>query len=364
MEKPQLIIIMKNTGVSCNIGCIYCIEEQKQYTSSQKFITIEQAEKLARMTQKYSLNVLFHGGEPTLLKPDYYEKLMDIFEKYNDDVFFGMQTNATQIDDKWIVFLKNNRERIGISVSLDGPEEVNRFRMTKQGDSTFNLVYRNINKLFENGIQTGLLCTVVSSSIGKEEELYNMITSFSNLKFVKINPCMDKNSDGTLPFWAVTPKQYYSFISNFFDIMLKKGNWGYNIEPIISVLKRLQGVRSAYCNYNNEKCPNFLTIYPDGTITSCDNYNLQHGLIGRLYEISDLNAALNMEQNLELKESYTKLLEKCEKCDANNLCSGGCIAVRERYSDTEEYCEAIKGMIHHIKMVYDALKIKTDGDNI
>ena len=81
-----------------------CIEEQKQYASSQKFITFEQAEELARMTTEYSLNVLFHGGEPTLLQPDYYEKLMDIFEKYNDDVFFGMQTNATQIDDNmdWI----------------------------------------------------------------------------------------------------------------------------------------------------------------------------------------------------------------------------------------------------------------------
>lgn len=135
----------------------------------------------------------------------------------------------------------------------------------------------------------------MNSSIGKERDIYDFIAGFSNLKVIKINPCMDKNDDGTIPFWAITPQQYYRFIDNYFDIMLEKGNWGQCIGPITSVLKKLQGIRSVYCNYNNEKCPNFLTIYPDGTITSCDNFNLQHGKICDLYEINNFDAILNME---------------------------------------------------------------------
>lgn len=37
------------------------------------------------------------------------------------------------------------------------------------------------------------------------------------------------------------------------------------------------------------------------------------------------------------------------------MCSGGCIVVRERYADSDEYCNAIKEMIQHISFVFDKL---------
>ncbi len=350
MEKEQLIIIMKNPGVSCNLGCIYCIEEQKNYDSLENKISLEQVRKLARLTKEYSINVIFHGGEPMILEPAYYEDIMNIFEEINDDVYFGMQTNATKIDDKWIEFLKKNSHRLGISVSIDGTRELNKLRTTKTGEPTFDMAFSNIKRLEEENISTGLLCTVVSTSLGKERELYNFITSFDNLKFVKVNACTDRNEDGTIPTWAVTPKQYYNFISNFFDVMLEDGKWKHYIEPIISILKNLQGVRTAYCNFNNEKCTNFLTIYPDGRLTSCDNYYLKHGLIGHLDDLKDIKSAIALETNLDLKCSYKSLLKKCENCEVNDICKGGCIATRERYQD--EYCEAMKEMIAHFSEIY------------
>lgn len=106
------------------------------------------------------MNVLFHGGEPTFLEPRYFEEVMDTFEKENDDVFWGMQTNATQLDNKRIDFLKRNEKRICISVSLDGPASMNGYRVTKTGNPTYEIVRGNIKKLENNNIATGLLCTV------------------------------------------------------------------------------------------------------------------------------------------------------------------------------------------------------------
>ncbi len=355
--KKNLVIILKNPGTTCNIGCVYCAEERKKFVSIDKTISEEQIKRIAEMSKDYSLNVLFHGGEPTLLSCDYYQEAMDIFQLANKDVFFGLQTNATLIDDVWIEFLIRNKKRLGISVSLDGPNEVNKYRVTKDKNETYETVASNVKKLSEAGIKTGMICTIVSTSLGKEQELYNMLKSFDNLQFVKLNPCMDRNKDGTVPFWGVTPTQYFEFVSGFFDIMVRESAWDkFFIEPIISVLKNLQGVRSSFCNYSNDKCTNFISIYPDGTVTSCDNFNLQDGYIGSLESIDSFSDVVTFQKNENLAKNYASTLKMCDGCSYHNVCKGGCVAARIRYMDTDEYCIGMKSMIDHIREVYDSVR--------
>ena len=355
--KNNLSIILKNPGTTCNIGCIYCAEERKKYVSVDNILSEEQIERIAELSKDYSLNVLFHGGEPTLLNCDYYKKAMDLFQSVNDDVFFGIQTNATLINEKRITFFEQNKKRLGVSVSLDGPASINRYRLTKDKKETYEKVISNIKKMGEAGIKTGMICTIVSTSLGKEHELYIMLKTFDNLQFVKLNPCMDRNKDGTVPFWGVTPIQYFEFVSAFFDIMVRESAWdSFFVEPIISVLKNVQGVHSSFCNYSDNKCTNFVSIYPDGTITSCDNYNLQDGYIGNLEDLNSFADIITFQKNKRLSGVYTEMLKRCEGCMYYYICKGGCIAARSRYSDTDEYCAGMKGMIDHIREVYDSVR--------
>jgi len=353
----QLVLILKNPGTSCNIGCVYCAERRKKYISVDNIISLKQIEKMASLTKDYSLNVLFHGGEPTLLDTDYYDSIMNIFRKYNSDVFFGLQTNATLIDDKWIGFIEKNIERMGISVSLDGTREANKYRLDKTNKETFDCVYNNIKKLEKNNIKTGMICTIVKSTLHKEKKIFELFNSFNNLLFVKLNPCMDRNEDGTLPEWAVSPEEYFKFVCNFFDIQIRESGWDkFFLEPVISVLKNLQGVKSYFCNYSSDKCFNFLSLYPDGRITSCDNYNLENGLLGNVDTIESIESIRYMQNNSKLLNSYNDLLDKCKFCESKNICHGGCIAIRQRYTDNNDYCYWMRYMINHIKRVFDEVK--------
>ena len=355
--KKQLVIILKNPGTSCNIGCVYCAEERKKYISVDNVISKEQMKRLAELTKDYSINVLFHGGEPTLLNCEYYERAMDIFESINSDVFFGIQTNATRINQEWIDFLVKNKARLGISVSLDGPKKVNKYRLTKDKKETYETVVENVKKLGANGIKTGMICTIVNTAIGKERELFEMLQQFDNLQFVKLNPCMDRNADGTVPFWGVSPEQYFEFVNNFFDILVRESAWNnFMIEPILSVLKNLQGVNSTFCNYSEHKCNNFISVYPDGTITSCDNFDLQKGYIGNLKSVDNLTEIIFFQDNEELKDTYKELLQQCKTCTIHEICKGGCIAARKRYSDTGQYCDGMKLMVKHIEEVFLSVK--------
>ena len=357
MPEKRLVIIMKNPGTACNMGCVYCAEERKKYASVESRIEYAQVERLADLTKDYSLNVLFHGGEPTLLPTEYYQKLIDIFEAHNNDVYFGIQTNAFNIEETWLGFLNANKHRYGVSVSLDGTKSINRLRVTKNKIDTFERVLRNIQIMAANGIKTGMICTIVSTSLGREEELLELLMSLGNLLFVKLNPCFDRDENGRQPDWAITPKQYAGFVKNVFNIMLKSGKWNsFFIEPIMSILKNLQGVSTSFCNYSFEKCENFISLYPDGTITSCDNFNLRQGFLGNLNEISCLDEILDMRNNIKLHADYRLLMAECRSCEYTGLCKGGCIAARSRYNGTDEYCSGRKLMIDHIKRAYETLK--------
>ena len=355
MQKKQLVIIMKNPGTCCNLRCVYCAEGRKKYESIDSMINLEQAQRLSYLSEDYSLNVLFHGGEPTLLPVEYYEKLMDTFQACNNDVYFGIQTNAYEIDDYWVSFLKSNKRRLGVSVSLDGTQSMNRYRINSIKGESYSQVISNVKKMSENKIDTGMICTLVSSSLGKERELVDLLLSLDNLLFVKLNPCFDKDETG-IPAWAITPKQYAQFVQNVFSIMLEKGKWNsFYIEPILSLLKNLHGAQTSFCNYSFNKCEGFISLYPDGTITSCDNFNLHQGFLGQLNEINSLEEVLGLRSNTKLSADYQHLMEACRTCDYAALCKGGCIAIRDRYKGSDEYCISMKSMIDYIKGFYEAL---------
>ena len=74
----------------------------------------------------------------------------DIIKKWRqqrNDVYFGFQTNATLIDDKWIDFFDSYREIVGISISLDGSASANSNRVRKDGKSTFHNVIHALEEL-------------------------------------------------------------------------------------------------------------------------------------------------------------------------------------------------------------------------
>ena len=344
---------MKNPGTACNIGCIYCAEARKDYTSVKEKIEYNQVEKIAQHTKEYSLNILFHGGEPTLLSIDYYEKVMEIFEKYNSDIYFGIQTNATLINKEWIEFFIKNKKKLGVSVSLDGPQPVNSYRVFKNGNETFDTVYNNLKLMEDNGIKTGMICTIVKKSLGNEKKILDMLLEFSNILFVKLNPCFDIDDFAKVPEWGITPKEYTTFVKNFFLEMFKKGIWdNFLVEPIISILKNIQGCSSSFCNYSFNKCSNFISVYPDGSITSCDNYNFEEGYLGTILDLSNTSSQIILKKNKSLFSIYKNLMEECRDCNYLNICKGGCIAVRIRYKESDEYCLAMKDLIDYIRKVF------------
>lgn len=356
MERNKdVVIILKNPGTTCNIGCEYCAEKRKKVVTIEKYITLDDIKKLMNCCDKNSpLTILFHGGEPTILSLEYYEDIINYCRSVHKDVYFGLQTNATLIDKDWIEFINKHKSYMGVSISLDGTNKMNSYRKDKNGNDTFNIVKSNIKLLEEHDISVGMICTLTDRALGEEESLINLLKEFNNIRFVKLNPCFDLWEDGNIPKWGILPSDYSKFVNKFFDLMILNNLFTkINVEPILSIIKNIEGMESTYCNYSINKCNNFISLYPDGIITTCDNYNIQDGKIGNLYKLEDIQQIINLQNDSKLLEDIDILLNECNSCLNKNICQGGCLAIRRRYKkyykgDKKIYCKSMDEMINHI----------------
>lgn len=365
ISNHDLVLILKNAGTACNIGCKYCAEARKKLVklSEDNIVTFDDVDMLMKQTASVeNVTVLFHGGEPLLLSIEYYDKIIKKWRQQRDDVYFGFQTNATLIDDEWLDFFETNRDIVGISISLDGDESANSNRKGKDGKPTYPDVIRALEKLQSRNLTTGMIATLTQEALGREQELFDIVSKFSNIRFLKLNPCYDMWSDGSVPEWGILPNEYAQFVINFFNIMFDNHYFGkLNVEPSLSIIKSLEGIENSFCNFCEKKCSHFLSVYPGGRVIACDNFTLEDGMYPNLYEQDSIEELLKRKPQ-PLFEQLDYLLAKCESCGYQSICHGGCLAVRRRYllygknGEGQLYCTEMQRVIEFIKSRIEGLR--------
>lgn len=113
-----------NPTERCNFDCTYCYLPQDMRRNG-KTMTVEELCGALERLRSYFTEVLppevkpqliFHGSEPMLAR----EAVFAGIERFSEAFTFGIQTNATLLDEEAIAFL--TRHNVGIGVSLDAPD--------------------------------------------------------------------------------------------------------------------------------------------------------------------------------------------------------------------------------------------------
>ena len=150
--------LVVNVTNQCNLACEYCYEygEDKivdtENGSQPKFMseeTARQAIDFALRESGKTAMVTFFGGEtlmnfPVLQKTVTYARARAA--EVGKDIDFSLTTNATLLKPDVIEFLAN--ERIGVTISIDGPQEMqDKFRVFSNGKGSYELVAPKIKAL-------------------------------------------------------------------------------------------------------------------------------------------------------------------------------------------------------------------------
>jgi uncharacterized protein len=173
---PLELVMIQSTPF-CNLDCKYCYLPNRHVTDKldpELIVLLMRKLKAAALIEK-SLTILWHGNEPLVLKPSYYE---DAFKLIDDEladsyqIEHHMQTNATLVSDDYCEFIQ--RHNIKIGVSIDGPKILHdKNRVDRNGRGSFDKTIQGIRKLQEHSIPFTTICVLTSDSLDRPDDIFH-----------------------------------------------------------------------------------------------------------------------------------------------------------------------------------------------
>lgn len=362
-----LSVILKLYGDACNIDCTYCYEKRKPYDQAQ-VITPELLRAFLQRCGGRPLALELHGGEPLLVGRARMEALVAELKRYPAVVRTSIQTNGTLLDDRWIDFFREHLPGLEIGVSLDGDPQGNAHRVDYRGAPTHHRVEEALGRLARSDVQVGLISVVTRGVLGRAAETLRYFRSFPAVRYVKFAPCLDFNVSGRrrvgrrlpvlmqpgdgIPTWGTTPAEYADFIIEAYEAWKEEGLYrSFLLEPVGSIVRSLTGGNTPFCHFSSKKCAFVLTLYPDGTLGSCDEFSMPDARLAHVDEIASIDDVAGFSTNPVLLRDLERMLEKCAQCPYQETCRGGCLSTRRRYLDTvydEAYCAHRIRLIDHV----------------
>ena len=174
--KPSAVYV--NPTERCNLNCSYCyIPEEMRRDGGQmdQATLLDALERLHRyfsghMPPDRLPQVIFHGAEPLLNRSAVFAGI----EAYGDRFRFGVQTNATLLDDEAVAFLTGHG--VGIGLSLDGPvaEVADRTRRRWSGGGVYDHVVSAIERL-QGYPGYNVICTMTTENLPHLTEMVEFL---------------------------------------------------------------------------------------------------------------------------------------------------------------------------------------------
>ena len=346
---PPLSIMIKPASSLCNMRCKYCFyHDVTDHRDIKSFgmMSEETAENLIKKALDFadgeSIAFAFQGGEPTLRGLDFFKYFCKKVKELNikgSQIFYGLQTNGTVIDNLWAEFFRENKFLIGLS--LDGDFENNSFRIDEKGNNAFYKIIKAADILTKNKVDFNILTVLTGKSA---ENIDDILKHFKKrgFKYLQFIPCLRPFGDRSESELYMTPEQYKHFLINGFNFYVKeyvRDNYT-SIRYFDNLVHLYLGNPTEQCGMCGH-CMHQFVAEGNGNIYPCDFYCTDEWLLGNINEVTEnFDTLAHSEKATEFLRESLAFNEKCKKCRFLPVCrGGGC----KRSREDRDYCESYKG---------------------
>ncbi len=354
-----------NPTERCNLNCSYCYIPEEMRKSGAQMPADKLLEALARLREYFKRTmsegrlpqVVFHGAEPLLNR----EAVFAGIEEFRNDFRFGVQTNATLLDDEALDFLTSRG--VGIGISLDGPvaDIADQTRKTWSGDGTFPAVVNTIKKL--TGYEG---FNVIATITEKNVECLTQLVEFFHKYEVPV--CLLNVVRCTLPGAReiraedeVVTKHFLAALDRTYELFLETGrklvvaNFANVLVGIIAPTARRLMCDISPCG--GGRC--FLALAPNGDLFPCSEFiGLPEFKGGNLFQ-DRIEQVLESQAFNKITRRRVEDIEPCRRCAIRHFCGAPCPAEAHEMNGsiqtTGAYCEFYEEQVRY------AFRLIADG---
>ncbi|WP_026478387.1 radical SAM/SPASM domain-containing protein [Alkaliphilus transvaalensis] len=351
MEKLSNWSLLVKPTTDCNIRCEYCFASEERKKNHGKVMEYEMVAHIAKLCDQHANQIqwIWHGGEPTLVGPDWYRNVQPAFYKHYSTKFDqSMQSNGTLINEDWFQLIDDYDIHIGISFDAF---------TQKTRDIQYNSVFDNIKLLEETGDGAGVIAVITNENYNRQIELYEYFKKNFDLSpsFNQIFNTEDAIANGL----TISTDQYGEAFRNFYRYWLyDKSTNARSERTVMSVTRHVIGDRQVVCTHSDCR-HSWLGISPTGEIKPCDRNFNENYVLGN---IMDYNSIQEVYESENFRKYYVEVEERfknhCEPCGYLAYCKGGCNANSVESSGSaagidETYCTMFR---QKFNIVYDELR--------
>jgi uncharacterized protein len=368
--KKVSAVIVKVTN-RCNLDCSYCYESVSPHGTDMSIeIYRNIVDSLFENTESNKVNIIFHGGEPTLISDDWYLNAIGYTNAkasvFGKTVSYGLQTNLLKLSDTKIHLFK--ALKVSLGVSLDGPAIIPSMRGKE------NLAFQNFLKAKANNLGVGILMTINQVNYKHFDEIMDWLETEANVNNFKANVVTSVGAGVNIP--NMKAEQIFEAQHSMLEYMIETSGEKVVEENLCEEIMRflgdeyfLQSAETSLCH--SKTCgagEKVVGITTEGNILPCGRFQWNDSVYF-LGNISTSNTTIdNLDNFLFSVDKFQNLVPEnwfdCSNCEAKSICSYGCQAFIARSKDKANVeCLPTKMRFqyyienrHRIEPLYEVLK--------
>jgi len=331
-ESREFQIFAKPAGARCNLGCHYCYYLDKEPLSADG-ASLQMPDHLLETYIIQHINAStepiitfsWHGGEPTILGLDYFQKIVELQHKHqplNRRIVNGMQTNGTLLDEAWCRFLAT--EGFFVGISLDGPAELHDiFRVSKNQKSTHSLTMRGYELLQRFGVSCEILCVVNADNVQHPLRIYEYFKGL-NARYVTFLPLVERiTAAGHVSSRTAPALAYGEFLCTIFDEWVTRDISRMKVQIFEEAARSAFGQDHTLCIFK-ETCGGVPVVECNGDFYACDHYVDDRHRLGNIRDTSLADLLDSPAQKEFGRAKRDTLPQECRRCEFISQCNGGC----------------------------------------
>ncbi len=358
----QLDTLLVKVASRCNINCTYCYVYNMGDDGWKDMPALMSKDTLAALTAAVSQLVadqarpfatVLHGGEPLMLGARRLDFLLrSLRAKLPPSHSLCMQTNGMLLTSEIADICAEHR--VSISISLDGPKEVNdRFRLGKRGESTHEKVVAGIEVLRRHPesefLYSGLLSVIDPTT--RPREVYEY---FKSLGARSIDFLYRDGNHSNVPFGkdSFASTEYGDWLSELLDIYLADMNPP-RVRFLDDVIKLTLGGKGIKEGLGDTDY-GIAIVETDGSISKNDTLKSSFDGADRFSEVWSVHTHRLSEifETTEFNQYHAlqrPTAAQCKSCAYLRVCGGGMPLHRwnnaTQFDNPSVYCNDQKALI-------------------
>ena len=362
--KPSAVYL--NPTEICNLNCPYCYlpEDMRSSGASMSRDTLFNTLDILDIYFSKAIDgsikpqVIFHGSEPMVVRNEVFEAI----ETYKEKFQFGIQTNATLLDEEAISFLRENGVGIGISLDSHDPLISDSLRRGWDGSGSFKRVV-DVLKRLSNYPAFNVITTVTSMNVETLPQMVEFLHD-NGIGIAMLNPVRCTQEGGLQLKPDNRRLSYYLLkaLDRSFELFKDTGR-RLVIANFANILMGIIGPtgRRLMCDISPcgaARC--FFAVSARGGVFPCSEFIGIPGYQGGNILEQDLEAILESNPFKEVKARKVEDFSPCNRCSIRHFCGAPCPAEISRVSGEigapSHYCEFYEELVRY------AFRVIADGN--